>query len=160
MYGRFTARARHFCALAFSTMLSSHALAALPDDVPACRCLENLSETIDDALSEDIRREATRIVDDYCEENLPLSDLSGRAQWIANESCMLLHRGFQMETEMLADERDGAGFEIRLSVRAEYDVRRLNYVGLFDWRHHTTVFARVHFTFRPARMRHFSGDLK
>src|SRR5699024_4955105 len=98
--------------------------------------------------------------DDYCEEDLPLSDLSGHAQWVANESCMLLHRKFQMDTEMLTEERDGGGFEIRLSVRAEYHARRLNYVQLFDWRHHTAVFARVHFTFRPAKLRRFSGELQ
>lgn len=134
-------------------VLSSKAEAALIDDGPTCRCLDNLTMAGIEGLDEDIRREAARILDDYCDQNRPLSDLSGSAQWIAQESCMLLHREFLLETDPLLDESDTGGVELRISVRADYVGRRVINDYLVDWRHHMAVYARLHITLRPMRLR-------
>lgn len=131
--------------------------AALADDIPACRCLENLAMADDAQISEDLRREAVRILDDYCEEDRPLSDLSGHAQWIAQESCVLLHQEFQMDTEMLSEEEDTRGLEVRLAVQTNYYARRLMYQNIVDWRHDVALFARIHLTFRPAKSQRMAG---
>src|SRR5699024_2739761 len=122
-----------FCA---AFMAIPRAYAALLDDAPACRCIEDLTLADTEGISEDIRREALRIRDDYCEENQPLSELSGQAQWIADESCRLLHQEFQHDLELLDDLPQAQGLEVRLSVQAMYDARRLIQAELVDWRHH------------------------
>lgn len=139
----------------FLTTPNAHA--ALTDDVPSCRCIEDLTLADTEGISEDIRREALRIRDDYCEENQPLSELAGQAQWIADESCRLLHQEFLGDTEILEDLPEAQALEVRLSIQTMYDARRLIQDDVVDWRHHLTVYARMHFTFRPAKMRAMYG---
>lgn len=138
---------------------ASFAHAALPDDLPSCRCLENLAMAVEDEISEDVRREAVRIVDDYCEEDRALSELSGHAHWLAQESCMLLHRAFVLETDVLEEDALGGGFEVRFAVQTQYQTRRLQYQNIFDWRHGVAMYAQILFTFRPARSRMTLGGV-
>lgn len=137
--------------------LSSRAEAALIDDGPTCRCLDNLTMADIEGLDEDIRRDAARILDDYCDQNRPLSDLSGSAQWLAQESCMLLHREFLLETDPVVDDSGTGGVELHISLRADYVGRRVINDYLVDWRHHMALYARLQITLRPMRIRSANG---
>lgn len=139
------------------SLLSSRAEAARIDDGPTCRCLDSLRMGVIEGLDEDIRRDAARIVDEYCDQDRPLSDLSGSAQWLAQESCMLIHREFLFDTDALLDESDTGGVELLISVRANYQGRRVINDYLVDWRHHIAIYARLHITLRPMRLRAHNG---
>lgn len=132
--------------------LPSNADAALIEDGPTCRCLDNLSTADAADIDESTRRDAARIFDEYCEEDRALSDLSGSEQWIAEESCALLHRQFQIETDALDDAPPVGGVELRISVQARYLGRRVMNDYLLDWRHHMGVYGRLQITVRPSSM--------
>lgn len=132
-------------------LVSSHAIAAVADDIPACRCLENLSEADGPALDESLRREASWLVDRYCDEEIPLEVLSGSDKWLAEESCELLHASFFLETEGLAVQSVKAPIELRLRTELVYRGRRLHNDIFVDWRHDAALYARLEWTLRPRR---------
>lgn len=132
-------------------LVSRAASAALAEDIPACRCLENLSEAHEAPLDEQLRRDARWLVDRYCEEDIPLDVLSGGEKWLAEESCELLHATFFRETEGVVVENERAPLEVRLRTELVYRGRRLDNDSFIDWRHDAAFYAKIEWLIHPRR---------
>lgn len=139
-----------------ATTKASHA--AIVDDVPACRCLADLSFADVDGIPEEVRRDAARIVDDYCEEDRSLDNLSGADRGLADQSCLLLHTGFEVELIEVEESDSSASVEIRLKVQVGYQGHRVQTNFFTDWRHNVAIHGGLSFTFWPARAHHQRDD--
>lgn len=136
--------------------VGSTSAAAVPDDIPACRCLENLAETDGDSFDENLRREASSLVRNHCDEDLPLELLSGSEKWLAEESCELLHASFHLATSALDERSRTSGADLRVTTTAVYRGHRLDNDQFTDWRHNTSFLLQFHITIRPRQAAQFS----
>lgn len=127
------------------------AWASVSDDLVSCRCLEGLIDA--DDVDENLRRDAEELVQNYCEEALPLELVSGSERWLAEHSCTLLHESFTLDLEealALLDE-PSARRQVSVRIGTAYEGRRLSHAQFNTRRHNLVLSAQMIWELRPKR---------
>lgn len=141
-----------FAALA-ALVLSSDARAALPEDVPTCRCVEELLVLDESLVNEATRRAAERLWDSYCDANYPLEDASGHEQSIADRACEIVFGGAMPEDDSGTATSKSARVLCTLVLSPTYQAHGLGSDVLRQWRHHYAVGVSFRLDWRPRSLR-------
>lgn len=128
--------------------MPSSAHAALPDDVPTCRCIEELISMDDAVVSEATRRAAERVWDSYCDANYPLEDASGHEQSVADQACELAFGSLEDVDDGVVRPH-GARVECTLVLTPAYRAHGVTTDLIRQWRHHYGVGLTLRLDWRP-----------